>query len=598
MIINKVEFLNAGDACYKGIVNENVIFTEKHQLLNKKTWDKFIEVFAENADDCDLGWRGEYFGKMIRGACLVYMYNGNPELYSVIEYAVRGLLSVQREDGRFSTYSEENQFNGWDMWSRKYVLTGMMHFLKICKDEKLASDVLCAICRHADYITEHIGSGAGKKGIFETSTHWLGVNSASILEPFAELYKLTGKESYLDFAKYIISLGGCSGDNLINLALEDRLAPFEYPETKAYETMSFFEGVLAYYEITGEKIYLDAVLKFTERIVSTDITVIGCSGCTHEIFDNSIIKQTEYSEYAMQETCVTVTWMRLLARLYLLTGDKKYADMIETSAFNALYGSLNTNNEKVFSSEMNAFADALPFDSYSPLIDNRRGIAIGGFKKFRTGGYYGCCACIGSAGIGIFPLVSVLKSEDGVIINEMLSGSVDAALPNGERVNLSTITNYPSDACGTVSLSLQNSKEFNIYIRIPAWCDEYEIISDGAEKALSNGYAVLSKLWKNGDKIKIDFKAKLKMHRLNGKTAFTYGPLVLARDEMKENKKTTSEFTPLYPLTYEIVEPEKGEMIRILLQCDGENVLLTDYASAGKLWTNRNSNISVWLNTK
>ena len=40
----------------------------------------------------------------------------------------------------------------------------------------------------------------------------------------------------------------------------------------------------------------------------------------------------------MQETCVTVTWMRLLTRLYLLSGEEKYIDRIERSGFNALYG--------------------------------------------------------------------------------------------------------------------------------------------------------------------------------------------------------------------------------------------------------------------
>ena len=82
-----------------------------------------------------------------------------------------------------------------------------------------------------------------------------------------ELYKLTGERRYLDFAEYIIRLGGCSGGNLIELALEDRLAPFEYPEVKAYETISFFEGVLAYYELTGEEKYLRAVTQFIEKVM-------------------------------------------------------------------------------------------------------------------------------------------------------------------------------------------------------------------------------------------------------------------------------------------------------------------------------------------
>ena len=46
--------------------------------------------------------------------------------------------------------------------------------------------------------------------------------------------------------------------------------PYEFPEVKAYETMSFFEGLLAYYEISGEKKYLE--------IVTQDQTLVVQSG--------------------------------------------------------------------------------------------------------------------------------------------------------------------------------------------------------------------------------------------------------------------------------------------------------------------------------
>ena len=336
MIKNKFSYLNVAEAKYVGLVHDAVLATESHQLLNKKTWDKFVEVFTEDSDDHDIGWRCEYWGKMMRGACLTYRYHGDEKLYEMLDYAVRELLKVQREDGRFSTYSEKMQFNGWDLWGRKYVLTGMMHFVDVCRDEVLKSEILEALCRHADYIVEKIGEGEGQKSILKTSGHWLCLNSCTILEPFIDLYKRTGKQSYLDFAEYIIGLGGCAGGNLTELAILDEIAPFEYPVNKAYEMMSFFEGLLAYYELTGEEKYLDAVSKFIEKVNETDVTIIGCSGCTHELFDNSIVKQTEYNEVQMQETCVTVTWMRVLARLHLLTGKVEYVDRMERSAYNAL----------------------------------------------------------------------------------------------------------------------------------------------------------------------------------------------------------------------------------------------------------------------
>ena len=41
---------------------------------------------------------------------------------------------------------------------------------------------------------------------------------------------------------------------------------------------------------------------------------------------------TEY-DGLMLETCVTVTWMKLLSRVYEITGDERYLEEVERSAF-------------------------------------------------------------------------------------------------------------------------------------------------------------------------------------------------------------------------------------------------------------------------
>jgi len=383
-------------------------FITEKQLVDEEKWALFIRAFAEKCDSDDIGWRGEYWGKMMRGACLVYRAGPDPKLYRVMEKAVCGLLAVQEADGRISSYRRDNEFSGWDMWCRKYVLTGMLHFYDICRDEDLKKRIIRAMIRHADYIISKIGEG--KINITETSNWWLGVNSCSILEPFVNLYTVTKEKRYLDFAEYIISTGGIRGGNLIELALENKVMPFEYPENKAYETMSFFEGLLAYYEATGKEKYLTAVLNFVQAVEKTDITIIGSCGCTHELFDNSSEKQTEEAEIIMQETCVTVTLMRLFARLYLLTGDDRLAQQIEISAVNGLYGSVNLYDQSYTDKNGKTFAP-LPFDSYSPLAFGRRGKGVGGLKIYDDGSFYGCCACIGAAGIGLYPLIDAIRKK-------------------------------------------------------------------------------------------------------------------------------------------------------------------------------------------
>lgn len=422
MIENKLSLPAAGEITVTGEMKKYLDFILSQNILGEKNRRMFVSAYTEKYDTDDLGWRGEYWGKTMRGACLVYRATGDRALYADITEAVEAILGAAEEDGRISTYTRETEFHGWDMWCRKYILTGLLHFIDISEDPALSARALEAAEKHTDYIIARCGE------ITKTSDYWLGVNSCSILEPVVDLYFHTGKKKYLDYAAYIVSTGGVDGDdNLIDLAIEDRLAPFEYPETKAYETMSFFEGVLEYYRATGEEKYLTAVLNFVEAVYRTDVTAIGCCGCTHELFDNSYLKQTEESDGIMQETCVTVTLMRLCAKLYLLTGDEKYAGRIEISAVNALYGSVNTKNQKHILKWNGNVVDPLPFDSYSPLTFGTRGRSVGGFKDFPDGSYYGCCACIGAAGIGLWPLVDSMRKNrntDHTLTSETLNGMI------------------------------------------------------------------------------------------------------------------------------------------------------------------------------
>ena len=111
------------------------------------------------------------------------------------------------------------------------------------------------------------------------------------------------------------------------------------------------------------------MIRFANRVLETDVTVIGSAGCTHELFDHSAARQHDpaFAAGIMQETCVTVTLMKLCYQLLALTGDPKYADVFERALYNAYLGSLNT--ELCVNSQLpdGAIGEALPFDSYCHL---------------------------------------------------------------------------------------------------------------------------------------------------------------------------------------------------------------------------------------
>ena len=537
----------------KGIMDDAVRFVIDHQLKDRKTWKLYIEVFTSRVDSADERWRGEYFGKQMRGACYAYMYTQDEELYEILTWAAQEILKTQDEYGRISTYTPDHEFCGWDMWCRKYVLTGLQHYYRICKDEGLKEKIVAACCKHLDYIADQIGNG--KIEITSTSMWWGAVNSCTILEPTVELYKMTGCEKYLDFAKYIISTGGSSDCNLIELALDGSLMPYQYPVTKAYEMMSFYEGLIAYYEATKEQKYLDAARRFLDAVAKSDITIIGCAGCTHELFDNSAVMQTEYSEQIMQETCVTVTWIRIMARMYLLTGDAKYYDWIEQAGYNALYGSLNT--EQCMQRELvsGVYLPAKTFDSYSPLYMNSRGRGIGGFLTFENGEYGGCCVAIGACGVSLMPLLAVVCDENSICVNQQFSGTVTVKDQQGKDVLLDFENQAPLQDC--CSITVQAECDLNIRIRKPGWCKEMLVNGSAVSDA---PYYDAAGHYKAGEKIVFEWKRTLETQQINGKIAFTYGELVLAADSAKTEKDIALPVHVSENPVYKVLKPEKGEL--------------------------------------
>lgn len=592
MRFTDIKTFTGDDLKIRGVMDDDVNFVAESQLKSRERWEKLVEPFITR-EDSDGFWRGEFFGKEMRGAALIYQYTKDEGLYEILTEAVEKLLAAQDENGRISTYSVTSEFCGWDMWCRKYVMTGLQHYYRICRDEKFKKDILSVLEKHADYIISKIGNGEGQKKITETSSWWGCVNSCTILEPMLELYNETGEIRYKDFAEYIISTGGSSDCNFMELALENKLAPYQYPVVKAYETMSYFEGLLAYYEITGEEKYFTAVKNFVEAVENTDMTIIGCAGCTHELFDNSSVKQTEYAENIMQETCVTVTWMRISLRIFMRTGDSKYVDRIEKSGLNALYGSLNTKHNTILNLFTKKYISGMTFDSYSPLYMNTRGRGTGGYMEFSRGGSCGCCEAIGACGVALMPLTAAMTAKEGVIVNYLFGGELNVKDKNGKPVKLLFESGYPSENTCKITVLSDGKVNLGLFIRLPGFADETTING----KTYTGEYADISGEYSDGNVIEIGYNVGLKVLRLNGKVAFSLGAITLGTDEEKFDGDIEKPLNVADNPAYKSINPQKGELLRVEITLkDGEKITLSDYQSCGKNWHGKRNRTTVWFN--
>lgn len=577
---------------FSGLVRSTIEWLEENQLKDIFNWELFISQYKLRVDWVNLGWRGEYWGKMMRGACLIYSITKSAELYDILTEAVKGLLETQDELGRISTYPVDKEFDGWDMWGRKYVTLGMEYYLEICHDDELRNKIIDSISRHLDYIISKVGpETAGKKPITTTSHLLSGLNSSSILEPFVLWYNITKQERYLNFAEYVIEEGGTSVGNIFEVAYDNEKMVCEYPVTKAYELMSCFEGLIEYYRVTKKTEHLQAILNFVNRLISEEVTIIGSAACRHEYFNHSVVSQADPTVREMQETCVTVTWMKLCYQMLCLTGDVKYANELEKSFYNAYLGSVNSEN--------NTCNNGLPFDSYSPLINGTRGIGTGGYQEMQNNTYYGCCACIAAAGLGLYDKFYLMRQKNGFIWNLYSDAKIKTQTPAGQDICVELNGNYPYGLNVKMNLQMNMEENFAMYFRIPEWSEKTSIMINGKEVRhnASEGYLQVEKTWKN-DVIELSFDSRVKVHMVEDLKYMQVGPVILARDARLEQdvakeleiKECNSEVDAFMNLQSDI---KANIMYTVVTSCGNVNVI--DYASAGKTWK-EDSKLSVKIN--
>lgn len=627
-----------------GEMKKTLDFLTEVQLTNREMWKTFVQQFRFNSDGDTLAWRCEYWGKAMRGAAYVYAVTHDRELFDVMTETVEDLLTTQDAQGRFSTYAPECEFRGWDLWGRKYVLLGLQKYSELCEDADLRARIMTAMCRHADYIVRHIGREAeGKRPISRTSDWHACVNSVSILEPMILLYEQTGKKEYLDFCTYLVEEGADECGGMFRLAKEDKLNPYQYPITKAYETMSCFEGLLEYARITNQPEWTEAVIRFAYRALETETSVIGIAGCMHEYFDAANLRQTSrFYEGPMQENCVTVTWMKFCARLLVLTGDPVFADAFEQSLENGYYGALNTERKANISAVgihhyqpgVGLIPTLLPFDSYSPLLRGTRATAISGLQSFLDGTYYSCCSCIAGAAIGIAPQLSVLRAENGFAVELYTDTVVQKKTDDGTPVAFCLTGGYPANDSVKLTVCPAAPAEFDLALRIPSWSRETILTLNGETVPVTPGMTVLHRVWNHGDIIRITFDFSVEALRpahygsalvktmVPGQrelkwltdtekpeyfayAALRRGPMILARDArigegldpvalpLDGDKDTVLNATERSSASLPF--PTRCRME--IPTSDGGSFTVVDYSSVGKTW-DKNSECEAWIPLK
>ena len=451
-------------------------------------------------------WEGEHVGKWMHAATLAWANTGDIKLREKLDYIAVELVKCQLEDGYLGTYVESERWTLWDVWAHKYNLLGLITYMRYTGN----MEPLPACRRMADLLCNTFGDEPGKRDLNLAGQH-LGMAPTSVMEPMILLYRLTGETRYLDFCKYIThAWEKKNGAKIPSILFETKRAD-KVGNGKAYEMLSCLNGALEYYRTVGDKRYFDACVLAWEDIVKNRLYLTGTASYReffHDDFDLPNVNN-------VGETCVTVTWLQFNAQLLRLTGEARFAEQLERTTLNQLFGAQSY--------------DGSGWGYY---------VQMQGKKPYNSELEGHCCLSSGPRGVALIPTFAASTDADGIVMNLFESGTANLNLRDGTAVTLKTETGYPSDDRIRFKLSLAEKKSFAIRFRVPEWSKETSIELNGQSQDVNRspvGYVKITREWANNDEAEIRFQLEPRVivgdHKNEGRIAVLYGPLVLTADE-------------------------------------------------------------------
>ncbi len=486
-----------------GWVGQRILGSETNRLV-KVDVDRMLEGYRKRPGR--QSWEGEHIGKWLHAATLAWAHSGDPALRAKIDSAVVELLKTQLEDGYLGTYIPARYWSGFDVWSHKYNLIGLLTYMRHTGNVQ----PLEACRRIGDLLYNTFGDENGKRDITKSGWH-AGMASSSVLEPMALLHRLTGEKRYLDFCEYIVrSWEQPDGPKIISTLLATGRVD-QVGNAKAYEMLSCLLGVLELYRTNHDPRLLTATLNAWKDIHENRLYLTGAASSRELFRDDHELPNTNN----VGETCVTVTWLQFNAQLLRLTGEARFAEELERVVLNQLLGAQNPS-----------------CDAWGYYVE------MEGRKPYSSALTGNCCLSSGPRGVALIPTFATSTDADGAVVNLYEAGTAKLALRDGTAVTLATDTRYPADGRIRISVTPSAPATFALKLRIPEWSAGAPLRINGTATKVSpgaDGYVALRRAWKAGDTVELDLTMQPRVligeHTNVGKAAFLYGPLVLAADD-------------------------------------------------------------------
>ena len=503
------------------------------------------------------------FYKWLESVASVYAVTKDPKLDALMDRIIATIVKVQRADGYIHTpviiaemhkgidsHKTDNTVVGTNVGLadkgafnnrlnfETYNLGHLMMAGIIHKRATGKSTLFNAAVKATDFLChfyETASAELARNAI--CPSHYMGV---------VEMYRATGNPRYLTLSKDLIDIRGMvengTDDN------QDRI-PFRKQKQAmghAVRANYLYAGVADVYAETGEKALLDNLESIWTDITTRKMYVTGACGA---LYDGTSPDGTNYKPDSIQkvhqsygrafqlpnstahnETCANIGNMLFNWRMLQVTGDAKYADVLETALYNSVLSGVSLDGKRFFYTNPLRISKDFPYKLRWP--------------KERTE-YISCFCCPPNTVRTLCEVQDYAYSTgENAIWCNLYGGSQLETLLNGKDiVKLSQTSDYPWD--GTIKIAVEKApkgKAFALNLRIPEWCEKAAITINGQPfkaKNTSNTYTGINREWKKGDIVELVLDMPVKLLESNplveetrNQTTVKRGPLVYCLEGM------------------------------------------------------------------
>lgn len=534
-------------------ININADVSIPHTLSKCETEDRMANfkraagVIKDNKsstypfDDSDLY-------KVIEGASYSLQSKPNPLLEKYLDTLIALIGSAQEPDGYLFTFrtmplKEPHPWLGKSRWELdedlSHELYNVGHLYEAASAHFLATgkrNLLNIALKNADLHVKEFGYGKTEKfpghQIIETG--------------LVKLYRITGKKEYLDLAKFFLDLRGQEGHlNQEYSQSHKKVTEQTTAVGHAVRATYMYSGMADIAALTGDKDYKNALNHIWEDVVQKKLYITGGIGATGngEAFGEDYFLPN-MSAYA--ETCAAIASVYWNMRMFAMTGESKYIDILERTLYNGLVSGVSLSGDHFF----------YP----NPLA------SIG---QHQRSDWHNCACCVSNMTrfLPSMPGYIYAQDEKGIFVNLFASSSANISYAKN-KINIQQITEYPWDGKIMIKINPVKKEKFDLKIRIPGWANGQPTSGDlyfykNPEKAniviltngkvtpvkIENGYAIINKLWKKGDVVTFELPMEVKK--------------VVSNNQVAANQKKIA--LELGPIVYCIESPDNESSISNLL---------------------------------